>query len=103
VLRLQGYTQKDLAPAIDAAVASNTLPIALADLLHVVRNVGNFAAHPMKDTNSGAILPVEDHEAEWNLDVLEGLFEFYYVQPAKNAVRKAALNAKLQAAGKPTL
>ncbi len=67
----------------------------------MVRNVGNFAAHPMKDTNSGAILPVEDHEAEWNLDVLEGLFDFYYVQPEKNRIRRAALNAKLQAAGKP--
>ncbi len=103
ILRQQGYKDKDLAPAIDAAVNSNTLPAVLSDLLHVVRNVGNFAAHPMKDTNTGAILPVEGHEAEWNIDVLEGLFDFYYVQPTKNLQRKAALNAKLQAAGKKTI
>jgi hypothetical protein len=53
----------------------------------------------MKDTNTGAILPVEPHEAEWNLDVLDGLFDFYYVAPAKAAAKRAALNAKLQAGG----
>ncbi len=40
---------------------------------------------------------MEPGEAEWNLDTLEGLFDFYYVQPAKTAARKAALNAQQQA------
>ena len=46
-------------------------------------------------------MPVEPGEAEWTLDVLDGLFDFYYVQPAVLAARKAALNAKLASAGKP--
>ena len=57
----------------------------------------------MKDTNSGAILPVEPHEAEWNIEVLQGLFDYYYVQPAKDSARRAVLNGKLQAAGKPPI
>ncbi len=103
LLRAQNYKQHDLAKAIDAVLASNGLPKSLAMNVDAVRNIGNFAAHPMKDTNSGEILPVEPHEAEWNLEVLEGLFDFYYVQPAKDEARIAALNAKLEAAGKPQI
>ncbi|MDR6446043.1 hypothetical protein J2794_002138 [Paraburkholderia terricola] len=103
VLRENGFTQKDLAPAIQAALDSKQLPSAIADNLDAIRNIGNFAAHPMKDTSTGQILAVEPHEAEWNLDVLEELFDFYYVQPEKARQRKAALDAKLAAAGKPPM
>lgn len=103
LLRDQGYTHHDLAPAIQAALNSNTLPAAHAENLDAVRNIGNFAAHPMKDKQTDAIMPVEPHEAEWNLEVLEGLFDHYYVQPAKAAARRAALDAKLGAAGKPAM
>jgi hypothetical protein len=34
---------------------------------------------------------------------LEALCDFYVVQPARTAAKKAALNAKLKAAGKPPL
>jgi len=46
---------------------------------------------------------VEAGEAEWNLDTLEGLFDFYFVQPAVLQAKKEALNKKLSGAGKPTL
>ena len=39
-------------------------------------------------------------EAEWSLDVLEGLFDFYFVQPAIMAEKRKALDAKLRGAGK---
>jgi hypothetical protein len=57
----------------------------------------------MKSQSTGEILPVEPHEAEWNLDVLEALFDFFYVQPAIIAKKKTQLNAKLQDAGKPPM
>jgi hypothetical protein len=101
ILRFNGYTQKDLAPAIDAILKAKQLPSHLASSLDTVRNIGNFAAHPMKDSNTGAIVPVEPHEAEWNLDVLEGLFDFFYVAPARERHKLATLNAKLAAANKP--
>jgi hypothetical protein len=103
LLRLNGYTKKDLAPAIDEILKEKRLPSYLAESLDAVRNIGNFAAHPMKDTNTGAIVPVEPHEAEWNLDVLEELFNFFYVAPAKEQKRRDALNAKLAAIGKPPM
>jgi hypothetical protein len=101
ILRDNGFTEKDLAPAIKAVVTSGKLPVTLAASLDAVRNIGNFAAHPTKDTNTGMVLPVEAHEAEWNLDVLDGLFEYFYVLPAKEKAKINELNKKLAAAGKP--
>jgi hypothetical protein len=65
------------------------------------KNIGNFAAHPVKSKSTSEIVDVEVEEAEWNLDVLELLFDFYYVQPARIAQKREALNAKLGEAGKP--
>jgi hypothetical protein len=96
----RGVSKSDnLSTAIDDALSSHP-PTHVAENLDAIRNIGNFAAHPQKSKNSGEILPVEPHEAEWNLDVLEMLFDFYYVQPAKSAARREALNKKLEEAGK---
>ena len=93
----------DLYDEIGEVLDSNQLPTWLADDLDAVRNVGNFAAHPIKSKNTGEIVDVEPGEAEWLLDVLEGLFDFYFVAPAKAAARRSALDAKLGEAGKPPL
>lgn len=84
-------------------LASKQLPSAIAENLDAVRNIGNFAAHPMKDTSSGAIMPVEPEEADWNLDVIEELFDIFYVQPELAKRKRASLDAKLAAAGKPPM
>lgn len=96
-----GIKDKDLAPAIDKLLASNVLPSHLSEAVDAIRNIGNFAAHPIKSTSSGEIIDVEPGEAEWNLDVLDGLFDFYFVQPAILKAKKSALDAKLAEAGKP--
>ena len=98
-----GTLQKDLYDQIEEVINSGKVPAHIAEGLHAVRNIGNFAAHMMKSTVTGAILDVEPGEAEWNLDVLELLFDFYFVQPAVAAKRKAELNKKLKEAGKPEL
>lgn len=98
-----GVTPTDLSVEIDEVVDSGKLPSDLASDLDAVRNIGNFAAHPMKGTNSGEIFDVEPGEAEWNLDVVEGLIDFYFVRPAQSRKKKEALNIKLREAGKPEL
>jgi hypothetical protein len=40
---------------------------------------------------------------EWNLDLLDRVFDELIVAPARSATRKAALNARLGAAGKPEI
>ena len=94
---------QDLAKEIQELLDRGTLPSHIAESVDAVRNIGNFAAHPLKNKSSGEILPVEPGEAEWTLDVLDLLFDFYFVGPARTKARRDALNAKLADAGKPPL
>jgi hypothetical protein len=94
---------QDLFKEIQELLDRGTLPSHIAEGLDAVRNIGNFAAHPIKSQSTGEIVPVEPGEAEWNLDVLESLFDFYFVAPARTKARKDALNKKLGDAGKPLL
>lgn len=90
----------NLADEIQQVIDLGALPSHLTQVIDVVRNIGNFAAHPLKSEKSGEILPVEPAEAEWNLDVLEALFDFYFVQPAMTKKKREALDEKLKEAGK---
>lgn len=103
ILRNQGFSDKSLFNEIQKAIDSGKLPSHIAESLDALRNIGNFAAHPMKDTNSGEVLPVEPGEAEWNLETIEFLFDFFYIQPSRTKKRKEALNKKLKQAGKPEM
>jgi hypothetical protein len=93
------------APNLDQEIQQvlGTVPTHIAQSLDAVRTVGNFAAHPIKSTSSGEVVDVLPGEAEWNLDTVEALFDHYFVQPAKTAAKRAALNKKLQDVGKPPL
>lgn len=95
-----GVRPGELSNEIQQVMDSGKLPSHIAEAIDAVRNIGNFAAHPLKSQQSGEILPVEPAEAEWNLEVLEALFDFYCVQPAIAKKKKEALNRKLQEAGK---
>jgi hypothetical protein len=102
VLREKAATKsRDLSAQIDEVLTK--LPTELAVNLDAVRQIGNFAAHPIKAQSTGEIVQVEDGEAEWLLDVLEDLFDYYYVGPARAADRRQQLNTKLAGIGKPPL
>lgn len=93
----------NLADEIQEVLDKNLLPSYIAEIVDAVRNIGNFAAHPTKSKQTGEIIDVEPGEAELNLDVIEALFDFYFVNPALIAKKKAAINQKLQDAGKPPM
>ena len=98
-----GIKPSNLSDEIDQVLASKTLPSHLAEALDAVRETGNFAAHPTKSQHTGEVVDVEPGEAEWRLDTLEGLFDFYFVQPAVMAKKKEVLNQKLADAGRDQL
>lgn len=104
ILRERGGVKPgNLANEIQQVIDSGQLPSYLLESLDAVRNIGNFAAHPQKSNSSGEVIPVEPGEAEWNLDVLESLFDFYFVQPELLRKKREQLNKKLQEAGKPEM
>lgn len=98
-----GITKPTLDAEITELLASSQLPGYIADIVDAVRVVGNFSAHPIKSTSTAEILDVEPGEVELCFDVMDALFDFYFVEPANIAAKKAALNAKLKEAGKPPL
>jgi hypothetical protein len=98
-----GVKPGDLSSEIQQVIDSGKLPTTIAENIDAVRNIGNFAAHPNKSQSTGEVVPVEAEEAEWNLDVLESLFDFYFVQPARAKAKKDALNKKLADAKKPPM
>ena len=93
----------NLESEIQEIIDNKSLPSYLSESLDAVRVIGNFAAHPIKSKSTGEIVPVEKGEAEWQLDVLERLFDFYFVQPNIINQKRNNLNKKLQDAGKPQL
>jgi hypothetical protein len=93
-----GMRDSDLSKEIATLIASKQLPKHLAEALDAVRNLGNFGGHPLKSTNPGEISDAEPGEAEWLLDTLDGLFNFYFVQPAETERKRAALMSKLRVA-----
>jgi len=95
--------KKDLSLEIDEFIKISGAPSYLIGAIDAIRSVGNFAAHPIKNTNTGEIVEVEEGEAEWLIEVVASLFDFVFVHPQKLQQRRDALNAKLRSMGKPEL
>jgi len=102
ILREKAVVKKsDLFDEIQEVLDSHELPSYLADNIDEVRKIGKYAAHPNKSKLTGEIVDVEPHEAEWNLDVLEGLFDFYFVQKDANDKKRELLKKKIEDAKTP--
>ncbi|MEN8185489.1 MAG: DUF4145 domain-containing protein [Bacteroidota bacterium] len=95
--------KKTLAQEIQAFIELDGVPSHLTDAIDAVRNIGNLAAHPTKNINTGEIVAVEKGEAEWIIEVIEALFDFVFIQPLKLERRREELNLKLEEIGKPPL
>ncbi|MFO7676510.1 MAG: DUF4145 domain-containing protein [bacterium] len=90
-----GVRHADLAVEILEALDKGHLPAELAVDLAAVPRIGNFAGHPAKSSLPGQVCDADPGETELNLDVIEGLFDFYYVQPARLKARRDALEHRL--------
>jgi hypothetical protein len=97
-----GIKKENLFNEIQAVIDSKELPSYLAENIDEIRKIGKYAAHPKKSKLTGEIVDVEPHEAEWNLDVLEGLFDFYFVQAESAKKKRELLKKKIDDVKTPT-
>ena len=95
-----GVKGRTLDDEIQKVIDLNTLPSDLTESMTMLRELGNVAAHATKNENTGEIVPVDPGEADWCLDVIESLFEHYFVRPAQNERRQQALRKKLDSVKK---
>ena len=98
-----GVKAGNLADEIKQATTGSNLPADLVVLLDAVRQVGNLSAHPTTSQSTGELVPVEPEEAELCLEVIESLFEHFFVTPMRRQSRIRNLNEKLADAGKPLI
>jgi len=94
-----GVKRDSLHDEINEVAQSGRVPPYLVDLLDKVRKIGNLAAHPAQDRETGLIVDVEKDEALWTLEIIEGLFRYCYVEARETERRTKSLNDKLGRAG----
>ena len=89
-----GVKHGTLYSEIQEVINNNSLPSHIVEVLDVPRKMGNVAAHPMKEQDTGAIVNIEPWEAAWCLEVIEALYDYYFVMPSRNAERLQRLTQK---------
>ena len=92
-----------LSSRIDAFIKDQSNPRPLRENLHYFREIADFGVHTQKDDVTGAIIDVTNEEAEWCLDVLDGLFDYYIVGPKHDEDVRRAFDEKLSQAGRKAI
>lgn len=100
VLRAHGYDQFRLDSQIKAFVEDPAAPTFLKNDLHYLREIGDFGAHTQHSKADGEIIPVSREEAEWSIEVVDRMFQHYFVAPAEAERRRQSMDEKLQKAGR---
>ena len=92
-----GRSEHGLTDRINKFDKDTSYPSTLRDnLLQYGREIGDFAAHTQEDDQAN-IVDVGPAEAEWTLDLVERLFEYFIISPARDAEIKAKMDKKIQA------
>lgn len=91
-----GVNEGNLHSEIQEVISRPNIPSLISGTLDHIRKIGNFAAHPNKSRATGEIIPVEQGEAEWCLELIEELFDFCFVAPARAKQRQQAIDAKFR-------
>ena len=91
-----GVKEGNLYSEIQEIIGRPGVPSYVSETLDHVRKIGNFAAHANKNSATGEIVPVEQSEAEWCLELIEELYDFCFVAPACAKRRQQAIDAKFR-------
>lgn len=81
-----------LGQQIKHARDNGKLPEHISEQVDGVLNHGNQSAHPWFD-ESGEILKVEQQDLDWCFEIVQLMFDHYYIEPQKRAERKQRMEA----------
>jgi hypothetical protein len=97
-------THKDsLNKIVNKAIESTKIPSELSKNLHLLRETGNKGIHKWENIKTGEIIGVESTDIETCLDIIEELFDFFYIKPAFIKSKRKKINEDLEKMGKPKL
>jgi hypothetical protein len=80
---------------IEKAARSPELPPYLKDALRSLSRIAKLGPDSEKSRRPEVLAPLEPGEAEWLLDVLQPLFELFFVQPAQLQRRHGELEERI--------
>jgi uncharacterized protein DUF4145 len=99
--KFAGRTEYKLEDRIDNFIADAKYPSNIKDNLHYLRDIVNFGAHTKIEKATGEIIEIGHDEAEWTLEVVDGLFDYFIVGPEKDKERRANWDKKRELTGSP--
>jgi hypothetical protein len=97
--KYDGQTQFNLSDRVEKFANNPAHPSGLRGNLDHFREVANFGAHTQTD-DQAEIIDVDQGEAEWMLDLLDRLFDYFIVTPEKDRGMRASMDEKIQRAGR---
>jgi hypothetical protein len=89
-----GRTEYKLEDQIDRFIEDRAHPSRYKDNLHVLRDMGNFGAHTKTNKLTDEIVDISPEEAEWTLDVIDGLLDYFIISNEKDRLRHEAWERK---------
>lgn len=99
---LKKYAKREefkLADRIDKFNEDTSHPSGLRDNLHHFREISDFSAHTQEDDQAN-IVDIDHDEAEWTLDLVDRLFDYFIVTPARDKEMRAKMDKKIKEAGR---
>lgn len=97
-----GKTQYGLADRIDSFNEDTKQPYGLRKNLHYLREIADLSAHTKRD-DQAEIVEVTQEEAEWTLDIIERLFDYFIITPARDASLRESFDQKLERANRKAI
>ncbi len=97
------YNQGLLSKRVDAFIEDRRNPRSLRENLHYLREIADFGVHTQKDSTDGTIIEVGREEADWGLDILDRLFEYYVVSEKRSATMRSQMDDKISQAGRKSI
>ena len=97
-----GRKEFSLADRIDKFNQDTSHPSGLRDNLHHFREISDFSAHTQEDDQAN-IVDIDRDEAEWTLDLVDRLFDYFIVTPARDKEMRDKMDKKIEAAGRKPL
>jgi len=97
--RYAGIAEYTLKGGLDKFIEDTAHPIRVRENLQHLREIGDFGAHTKKD-GVGQIIDVSREDAEWTLDLLDRLFDYFVIEPERDKKLRAAWDKNLQEAGR---
>jgi hypothetical protein len=92
--RYAGLSDFSLRARVDQFIADAKHPRRLRENLHYLREIRDFGAHTQRDDQL-EVIDATREDAEWMLEVIDGLLEYLIVAPEKDRAMRDSWDVKL--------